>query len=154
FAHGQPHDRDRDPVPRLIDAGFRFVRTDLAAPGVAGDRGDLGPVDPLERLEREAGRVSARVAVPASGPEFRLHLAGAHHDEIAALDLDPTGLRGAIEVSSGDGIAVLEHVLVEGTRDVEKDAAAHHLLLGLLDPAFLRAGGRDLTAIVAVPHRA
>src|SRR5262245_30339620 len=134
LAHGQPHDRDRDPVPRLIDARLRFVRTDLAAPGVAGDRGDLGPLDPLERLEREAGRVSTRVAVPASGLKLRLHLPGAHHDEIAALDLYPAGLRGAIEVRPGDGIAVLERVLAERTRDVEKDAAAHHLLLGLLDP--------------------
>src|SRR6185437_13283906 len=35
LAHGHPHDRDRDPVPGLVDAVLAFVWTHLAAPGVA-----------------------------------------------------------------------------------------------------------------------
>src|SRR5262249_15162706 len=37
-------------------------------------------------------------------------------------------------------------------RDVEENTTAHHLVLGLLDAALLRAGRGHFTAIVAVPH--
>ena len=51
-----------------------------------------------------------------------------------------------------DGVAVVEFLLAHGAGHVEEDAAADHLVLGLLDPAFLRAGGRDFAAVEAVPH--
>ena len=43
-------------------------------------------------------------------------------------------------------------LLAERPGDVEEDAAADHLVLGLLDAAFLRAGRGHLAAVVAVPH--
>ena len=52
----------------------------------------------------------------------------------------------------GDGVAVVELLLAECARHVEEDAAADHLVLGLLDAALLRAGGGHLAAVVAVPH--
>src|SRR5262249_9116219 len=48
FAHGDAHDRDSDPVPRLVDALLGFVRTHFTAPGIARYRSDLVPVDPFE----------------------------------------------------------------------------------------------------------
>src|SRR5207302_8983155 len=84
LAHGKTHDRDRDPVPGLVDAGLGLVRPHLAAPGVARDRGNLPAVDPVERLERKPRRITARIAVPATGGELRLHLPGAHDDVVAA----------------------------------------------------------------------
>src|SRR3989475_3223765 len=56
LAHRQAHDRDRDPVPGLVDARFGLVRTHLAAPGVGCDRGNLPAVDSVERLERKPRR--------------------------------------------------------------------------------------------------
>src|SRR3954469_4780540 len=88
LAHGHTHDRNRDPVPGLVDARLGFVRPHLAAPGVGGERGELGALDPGERLEGEARSVAAGIAVPAPGLELRLHLAGAHDDEITAAQLD------------------------------------------------------------------
>src|SRR6266508_621984 len=87
LAHGQAHDRDGDPVPRLIDTGLGLVGPHFAAPGIARERGDLVAINPFQRLEGESRRVAARIAVPASSLELRLHLPGPHHDEIAALDL-------------------------------------------------------------------
>src|SRR5580698_24361 len=98
LAHGHAHDRDRDPVPRLVDATFGVVRPYLAAPGVAGERGKLGFGDELERLKGKARCVAARITVPASGLETALHLAGAHDDVVAALERDLMLLRGQIEV--------------------------------------------------------
>src|SRR5262249_48969110 len=107
---------------------------------------------PFQRLEGEAGRVAARVAVPASGLEATLHLASAHDDIVAALDGHTLGLGGVVEVLAGDAVAVLEALFVHRARHVEEHAAPHHLVLGLLDAAFLRAGGGHLAAVVAVPH--
>src|SRR5437660_12735076 len=36
LAHGHAHDRDGDPMPGLVDAGFGVVGPYLAAPGIAG----------------------------------------------------------------------------------------------------------------------
>src|SRR5207248_11671542 len=128
-------------------------RTHLAAPGIAGERRKLHARHPIERLECEAGRVAARISVPAPDLELRFHLSGAHHDVIAALYGDPLHLRGMVEIAASDRIAVFEHSLSEPTRHVEKHAAADHLILGLLDSALLRTVRCDLAAVVAVPHR-
>src|SRR6516165_11789006 len=88
LAHGHAHDRDRDPVPWLIDAALGIVRAHFATPGVAGERGKLGAGDEFQRLESKARRIAAGIAVPAFGVEATLHLAGAHDDVIAALEFD------------------------------------------------------------------
>src|SRR5262249_30020757 len=138
LAHGHAHDRDRDPVPRLVDAFLALVRADLAAPGVARQRCELGALDPVERLEREARRVAARIAVPAADLLAALHLSGAHDDVVAALDVDALLLRGVVEILAGDAVAVLERLDALEARDVEQHAATDHLVLGLLDAALLR----------------
>ena len=125
----------------------------LAAPGVARQRGELGALDPLQRLEREARRVAAGVAVPAAGGELGFHLAGAHDDVVAFLQLD--FLCCAVWSRSScscDGVPVGQDLHAERARHVEEHAAADHLVLGLLDAALLRAGRGDLAAVVAVPH--
>src|SRR5262249_3049278 len=124
----------------------------LAAPGVAGDRGDLGLVNPFQRLERKTGRVAAGIAVPASDPQAALHLPGPHDDEVAAPYGAALGLGGLLQILRGDGVAVIGVLLAHGSGHVEEHAAADHLVLGLLDPAFLRTGGRYFAAVVAVPH--
>src|SRR5262249_45221877 len=48
LAHGHAHDRDRDPVPGLVDAAFGVVRPPLGAPGVACERRKLGASHPFE----------------------------------------------------------------------------------------------------------
>src|SRR5260370_5799934 len=121
-------------------AGTGFVGPGRGARGVAGERGDRGAVSPFQRLEREAGGIPAGIAVPASGRELRFHLSGAHHDEIAALDLHAAGRGGAVEILPGDGVTVLEHVLAQRIGDVEKYPAAEHPLPGLPYSALLRAG--------------
>ena len=95
---------------------FGLVRTHLAAPGVAGERGELGARHPFERLEGKAGRVAAGIAVPASGLEAALHLAGAHDHVVAALDGDALRLRGVVEILAGDAVAVLERLLAQRAR--------------------------------------
>src|SRR5262249_30677406 len=152
LAHGHAHDRDRDPVPGLVDAAFGVVRPHLAAPGVACERRKLGASHPFERLEGKARRVSAGITVPAPDLEAALHLAGAHHHVVAALDGHPLRFGGVVEILAGDAVPVLEPFLAERARDVEEDAAAYHLVLGLLDAAFLRAGRGHFTAVVAIPH--
>ncbi len=139
-------------MPGLVDAALGIVRPHLAAPSVAGERGKLGARHPFQRLEREARRIAAGIAVPASGLEAALHLPGAHDDIVSALHRHALGLGGGVEVSAGDAIAVVEALLAERARHVEEDAAADHLVLGLLDPALLRAGRGHLAAVVAVPH--
>ena len=139
-------------MPGLVDSGLGLVRAHLAAPGVGSERRELGALDPLEGLEREARRVSARIAVPAPGLELGLHLSGAHHHEVATLQLHFLRSGGAVEVGRGDRVAVLEDLFAQGTRHVEEHAAADHSRLGLLDAAFLRPVGGDLAAVVAVPH--
>src|SRR3984957_1669269 len=96
LAHGHAHDRDGDPVPRLVDAAFGVVRPHLAAPGVAGQRRELGLGDELQRLESKARRVAAGIAVPATGLETALHLPGAHDDVVAALACGVLLLRGDV----------------------------------------------------------
>ena len=68
------------------------------------------------------------------------------------LIVTPSRLRGLLEIGGGDGVAVFQLFLAERARHVEEDAAADHLVLGLLDAALLRAGGGHLAAVVAVPH--
>src|SRR5262249_60299337 len=97
-------------MPGLVDAAFGVVRPHLAAPGVAGERGKLGARHPFERLEGEAGRVPARIAVPAAGLEAALHLAGAHDHVIAAVDGHLLSLGGAGEIVTGDALALIESV--------------------------------------------
>src|SRR4029077_2073470 len=152
LAHGHAHDRDGDPVPGLVDAAFGVVRTHLAAPGVARQRRKLGFRHPFQRLEGEAGRVAAGVTVPAPDLEATLHLSGAHDHVVAALDRHALRLGGVVEILAGDAIAVLEALLAHRARDVEEHAAPHHLVLGLLDAAFLRPGRGHLPAVIAVPH--
>src|SRR5215813_13390327 len=147
LAHGHAHDRDGDPVPRLIDAGLGLVGAHLAAPRIRRERGELDPLDPFQCLEREAGRVAARIAVPAARLLAALHLPGAHDHVVAALHRDALLLRGLVEVRAGDAVAVLERVDALVARDVEQHAAADHLVLGLLDAALLRAVARHLAAI-------
>src|SRR3954462_4342560 len=98
LAHGHAHDRDGDPVPRLIDALLALVRPHFAAPGVGGERGKLDLLDEIERLETKARRVATRIAVPASGLLAALHHAGAHDDVVAALERDVLFFRRAVEV--------------------------------------------------------
>jgi hypothetical protein len=57
-----------------------------------------------------------------------------------------------LEVGAGDAVAVVQAFLAERTGDIEKDAAADHLVLGFLNAAFLRAERRHFAAVVAVPH--
>src|SRR5262245_7618859 len=139
-------------MPRLVDARFGLVEPYLAAPGVARERCKLGTVDPLQRLEGKPRRIVPGIAVPAASFELRFHLPGTHDDVVAALHLDALRLGSAIEISAGDSVAVLEDFLAESARHVEKYAAAQHLVLGLLDAAFLRAVRRDFAAVVTVPH--
>src|SRR5205814_317139 len=91
-------------------------------------------------------------AVPALGGEAALHLAGAHDEIVAALERDALLLGGIVEIGAGDAVTVAKRFLAECARDVEEHTAADHLVLGLFDAAFLRAGGGDLAAVVAVPH--
>src|SRR5262249_15678032 len=131
LAHGHAHDRDRDPMPGLVDATFGVVRPYLASPGVACERRNLAASHPFERLEGRARRASAGIAVPAPGLEAALHLAGAHDHVVAALDGHALRLGGVVEILAGDAVTVLEPFLAERARHVEEDAAAHHLVLGL-----------------------
>src|SRR5215813_2191708 len=98
LAHGHAHDRDGDPVPRLVDARLGLVRPHLAAPGIGGKRRELDPLDPFQRLEREAGRISPGVAVPALRRDAALHLPGADDHVVAALHLHVLLLRGLVEI--------------------------------------------------------
>src|SRR6185312_6255023 len=152
LAHGHAHDRDRDPVPGLVDAGLALVRPHLAAPGVAGERRQFGLLDEVECLEREAGGIAARIAVPTAGLLAALHHAGAHDDIVAAFERDVLLLRAREQIVIGDAVAVLKRLDAFVAGDVEQHAAADHLVLGLLDAALLRAGGCHLAAVVAVPH--
>src|SRR5262249_7146901 len=148
LAHGHAHDRDRDPMPGLVDSAFGVVRTHLAAPGIACEGRKLGACHPFERLEGKAWCVPARIAVPTPNLEAALHLAGAHDHVVAALDGHALRLGGVVEILAGDAVTVLEPFLAEHARDVEEDAAAHHLVLGLLDAALLRTGRGHFAAIV------
>jgi len=139
-------------VPGLVDAAFSVVRPHLAAPSVACERRKLGASHPFERLEGKARCVSSGITVPAPDLEAALHLAGAHDHVVAALDGHALRLGGVVEILAGDAVAILERLLAERARDVEQNTAAHHLVLGLLDAAFLRAGRGHFTAIVAIPH--
>jgi hypothetical protein len=152
LAHGHPHDGNGDPVPGLVDAALGIVRPDLAAPGVARERRELRARDPIERLESEAGGVAAGIAIPAAGLETALHLSGAHDHVVPALDGHALRPRGIVEILARDAVSVLERLLAARARHIEQDAAADHLVLGLLDPAFLRARRGHLAAIVTVPH--
>src|SRR5215213_762653 len=108
LAHGHAHDRDRDPVPRLVDARFRFVRPHLAAPGVACERRQLGALHPLQGFERKTGRITTRITVPAAELLAALHLAGANDDVIAALQLYLLLACRAIEVIARDAVTIVE----------------------------------------------
>src|SRR5688572_31060305 len=48
LAHRESHDRDRDPVPRLVGV-LGLVRAHFRAPGIGGDAGDLLLVEPVDR---------------------------------------------------------------------------------------------------------
>ena len=139
-------------MPGLVDAAFGVVRPYLASPGVACERREFGACHPFEGVERKARCISARIAVPAPDLEAALHLAGAHDDVVAALDGHPLRFGCAVEILAGDTVTILERLLAERARDVEEDAAAHHLVLGLLDAALLRAGRGHFAAVVTVPH--
>src|SRR6185437_3046419 len=140
LAHGHAHDRDRDPVPGLVDVlalGDR-IRPHLAPPCVAGKRRQLGVLDEIERLEGKTRRIAARIAVPRAELLAALHHAGADDDVVTTLELDLLLLRRAVKIVVGDAVTVVKRVdtLVPG--NVEEHAAADHLVLGLLDAAFLR----------------
>src|SRR5664279_4649923 len=151
LSHGHAHDRDGDPVPGLVDALLALVGPHFAAPGVAGKRRQFGAIDPFQRFEREAGRVAARIAVPASSLDAAFHLAGAHDHVIAALERDALLFCRLVEVDAGHAVAVIERFHALEARHVEQHAAADHLVLGLLDAALLRAGAGHLAAVVTVP---
>src|SRR5437879_4060812 len=153
LAHRQAHDRDRDPVPGLVDARLGLVRPHLAAPGVGCDRGNLPAVDPLERLEREPRRIAARIAVPAAGGELRLHLPGAHDDVVAAPYFYIMKFCSFIQFGARDPMPIGQDVHAERPGHVEEHPSPDHPALRLLDAAFLRAEGSHLAAVVAVPHR-
>src|SRR5437870_5546545 len=139
-------------MPGLVDAAFGVVRPYLASPGVACERREFGACHPFEGVEGKARCISARIAVPTPDLEATLHLAGAHDDVVAALDGHPLRFGCAVEILAGDTVTILERLLAERARDVEEDAAAHHLVLGLLDAALLRAGRGHFAAVVTVPH--
>src|SRR5262249_47198230 len=88
----------------------------------------------------------------APGFQAALHLAGAHDHVVAALDGHLLRLGGGVEILAGDTVAVIERVLAERARHVEKDTTAHHPVLRFLDAALLRAGRGHLATVVAVPH--
>ena len=79
-------------------------------------------------------------------------MAGVHQQVVAAPHPHALLLLGVIEDLVGDGEAVGQPFLAHRARDVEQHAAPDHLLARLLDAAFLRAGGGDVAAVVAVPH--
>ena len=139
-------------MPGLVDALLALVGPHFAAPGVAGKRRQFRALDPFQRFEREAGRVAARIAVPASSLDAAFHLAGAHDHVIAALERDALLFCRLVEVDAGHAVAVIERFHALEARHVEQHAAADHLVLGLLDAALLRAGAGHLAAVVTVPH--
>src|SRR5262249_2207597 len=152
FAHRHAHDGNGDPVPRLVDALFAFVRPHLAAPSIAGEGCEFRALDPVQRLESEARRIAAGIAVPASRLPAAFHHAGAYDNEIATFDCNTLFARGLVEVGAGDAVTVIKGVDGVEARHVKQHAAADHLVLSLLDAAFLRARARPLATIVAVPH--
>src|SRR5205807_7773597 len=137
LAHGHAHDRDRDPVPGLVDPGLRLVGTHLTTPGVARERGQLRALDPFQRLERKPRRVASGITIPASCFELGLHLSRANDDKIAALKYDALLFRCYIEIGAGDAVTILEYFFAKRARHVEENTAADHLRFGLLDAALL-----------------
>src|SRR4051794_28989880 len=129
LAHGHAHDRDSDPMPGLVDAGFGVVGPHLAAPGIAGKRRKLRARDPLQRLEGKARGVAAGISVPTARCEAALHLSGAHNNIVATLDRPSLHLRRLVQVRAGAAIAVIKRLLAESTRHIEQDATADHLVL-------------------------
>src|SRR4029079_17902598 len=152
LAHGHAHDRDRNPVPGLVDPLLAFVRPDFTAPRVACKRRQLRILDEIERLAREPRRVPARIAVPASRFLTSLHHASTHDDIVAALEFGLLFFCGVVEIVIRNAVAIVERVDAFVARHVEKHAASYHPVLGLLDTAFLRAGRGHLATVVAVPH--
>src|SRR5664279_5007776 len=118
LAHGHAHDRDRDPMPGLVDALLALVRAHLAAPGIAGKRRQFGALDPFQRLEGEARRVAARIAVPAAGLDAAFHLAGAHDHVIAALERDALLFRRLVEIGTGHAAVSYTHLTLPTKRIV------------------------------------
>src|SRR5262249_45431419 len=98
----------------------------------------------------DAWRVAAGVATPFLLFEAAFHLPGADDDEIAASDRDVLVLGTLVEFIVGNALAVLQPVDAAKAGDVQQHAAAHHLVLGMLDAEDVQALGVDQLGIVAV----
>ncbi len=86
FANGQAHDRNRNPVPRLV--GFiSFVGTHLCTPRIGRDSGHLFGLQPIERLERQPWRITSRITIPRLAASMASICPGAHQQIIAAAAL-------------------------------------------------------------------
>src|SRR4029077_3733498 len=126
------HRRDHDPMPRLVGFG-RLIWPHLDAPGVGTDRRQLLFLAPVAVFEFDTRRIAAGVAAPFLLRQTALHLAGAHNDEIAAADGHILLLGTFIQFVVGNAFAVLHPFDATESRDIEQDATADHLVLGVLN---------------------
>ena len=139
-------------MPRLVRlaGAAAFVRTHLDAPGVGADRRDLLVLAPVAILELDARRIAAGIAAPFAFGVAAFHLAGAHDDEIALADLDILLLGALVEFVVGNAFAVLQPVDAAEARNVQKHAAADHLVARVLDAENAETLGVDQVRVMAV----
>src|SRR6476660_1403022 len=136
-------------MPGLVGFGG-FIRAHFHAPSVGANRGHLFFLTPVAVFELDAGCVAAGIATPVLFGEAALHLPGAHNDEIAAPDGYVLLFCALIEFVIGNAFAVLHPFHAAKARDVEQDATADHLVLGVLDAEHRKAARVDQLGVVSV----
>src|ERR1700693_5623111 len=128
FTHADADHGEDNPMPGLA-GNVRFIRPNLAAPGIRADRGDVRAANPVGSLKSEPRRVAARIAAPITGAEAAFHVSCADDDEIAAPYLNALIGGAFFELAGPDPVAVLQEFDTLMPGHVEKHATPDHLVL-------------------------
>src|SRR6185437_14800915 len=119
-------------------------------PGVGANGRNLFFLTPVAVLELDARRIAAGVTAPILFGKASFHLSGTNDDEVAAADRDILVLGALVEFFVGNAFAVMHPLHAAESSDVQQDAAADHLVLGVFNTEYVEAARIDHLGLVAI----